>query len=116
MKLILKIFKLFAILIITVFIILASASFLVEDKVAGIIIHSLNKNISTKLDVGSYKLSFLRKFPKASLELNDVLIHSSSAFNSRLFNEDSTAFLSDGVSEIRLLRSTEPNDRVAKMT
>ena len=85
MKLTLKILKLFAILIITVSIILLSASFLLQDKVAGIILKSFNKNISTKLEVGSFKLSFLRKFPKASLELKDVLVHSSPNFNSHSF-------------------------------
>lgn len=86
MRLILKIFKLFAILILTVLIILFSAAFLLQDKVADIIMKSLNDNISTKLDVGSFKLSFIRKFPKASLELSDVLVHSSSNFNSAGFS------------------------------
>ena len=85
MKLFLKIGKLFAILILTVSIILLSASLLLKDNVGFIILRSLNKNLSTKLDVGSYKLSFLRKFPKASLELKDVLVHSSPDFNSHAF-------------------------------
>ena len=85
MKLFLKIGKLFAVLILTVSIILLSASFLLKDKVGFIILRSFNKNLSTKLDVGSYKLSFLKKFPKASLELKDVLVHSSSDFISSSF-------------------------------
>jgi hypothetical protein len=85
MKLFLKIGKLFAILILAVSIILISASLLLKDKVGFIILKSLNKNLSTKLDVGSYKLSFLRKFPKASLELKDVLVHSSPDFNALAF-------------------------------
>src|SRR5450759_411595 len=85
MKLVLKIFKLFAILIISVSIILFSASLLLQDRVALILLKSINKNISTKLDIGSFKLSFLSKFPKASLELKDVLVHSSSDFNSGSF-------------------------------
>ncbi len=90
MNLFLKIVKLFAILILTVSIILLSASYLLRDKVGFIILKSLNKNLSTKLDVGSYKLSFLRKFPNASLELRDVLVHSSPDFNSGSFKELST--------------------------
>jgi hypothetical protein len=85
MKLTLKILKLFTLLILTVSIFLFSASFLLQDKVAGIMLESLNKNISTKLDVRSFKLSFLRKFPSASLELIDVVVHSSSGFNSTAF-------------------------------
>jgi hypothetical protein len=85
MKLFLKIGKLLVVLILTVSIILLAASFLLKDKVGFIILRSLNKNLSTKLDVGSYRLSFLRKFPKASLELKDVLVHSSPDFNSSAF-------------------------------
>ena len=40
---------------------------------------------ATKLDVGSFRLSFLRKFPKASLELKDVLVHSSTDFSPEQF-------------------------------
>jgi hypothetical protein len=85
MNLIIKIGKLLAIVILTVIIILVSASFLLKDKVGFIILTSLNKNLSTKLEVGSYRLSFLRKFPKASLELRNVLVHSSPGFNSAAF-------------------------------
>lgn len=85
MKLFLKIVKLLAVLILTVSIILISASFLLKDKVGFIILRSLNKNLSTKLDVGSYRLSFLKKFPKASLELENVVVHSSPDFNSHAF-------------------------------
>jgi hypothetical protein len=85
MKLFLKIGKLVAAFILTVSIILISASFLLKDKVGFIILKSLNKNLSTKLEVGTFKLSFLKKFPKASLELKDVLVHSSPGFNSAAF-------------------------------
>jgi hypothetical protein len=85
MKIFLKIGKLFAVFFLTVSIILFTASFLLKDKVGFIILRSLNKNISTKLEVASYKLSFLKKFPKASLELRDVLVHSSPGFNSAEF-------------------------------
>jgi hypothetical protein len=90
MKPTLKILKLLGILIITISLILISASFLLQDKVADIILKSLNKNISTKLEVGSIKLSFLRKFPKASLELKDVLVHSSKAFSPESFKITNT--------------------------
>lgn len=80
MKILLKIFKIIAILILTVSVLLFSASLLLQDKVAGIILNSINKNLSTKLEFGNIRLSFLRKFPKASLELKDVVVWSSSDF------------------------------------
>lgn len=90
MKLVLKIGKLLAILVLTVSIILLSASFLLKDRVGFIILRSINKNLSTKLEVDSYKLSFLRRFPKASLELKDVLVHSSHTFKAAEFHETCT--------------------------
>jgi hypothetical protein len=85
MRLFLKILKLLAIVILAVLIILFSASFILQNKVVNIILKSLNTNISTKLDVGSVRLSFIRNFPKASLEMKDILVHSSSDFNSASF-------------------------------
>ncbi len=85
MKLVLKILKISAFLIIAISIILFTASLILQDKVAYIILESLNNKISTKLDVHSVKLSFLKKFPKASLELKNVVVHSSPDFNSAAF-------------------------------
>ena len=95
MKYIFKILKITAILIITFSVILFSASFLLKDKVAEIVLESLNRNISTKLKTGTARLSFIRKFPKASLELKDVLVSSSTGFNSVSFegiNTDTLLF------------------------
>jgi hypothetical protein len=80
-----KILKIFAILIISVSVILFSASLILKDKVAGMILSSLNKNLSTKVDVGSFRLSFLKKFPKASVEMKDVVVHSTKGFNNSAF-------------------------------
>jgi hypothetical protein len=90
MKFTFKIIRLFVIMIISVSVILISTSFLMQDKISDIIIGALNKKISTKLDVGSFKLSFIRKFPKASLDLKDVVVHSTSNYNSHAFPYIST--------------------------
>jgi hypothetical protein len=86
MKVVFKILKLLSILVLIVFIFLFAASRLLQDKVADIILKSLNQNISTKLHVGTFRLSFLSKFPKASLELRDVIVQSSPNFNSGAFS------------------------------
>jgi hypothetical protein len=86
MRLFLKILKLSAILIIIISALLVSASILLRERVAVVILNSINRNLSTKLDAGSFKLSFINKFPKASLELKNVLVHSSNQFNSREFD------------------------------
>jgi AsmA-like C-terminal region len=90
MKILSKILKVLAILIVSLLIILFSAARLMQGKVADIILKSLNQNVSTKLHVGAFRLSFLSKFPKASLELSNVLVKSSPNFNSAQFTGIST--------------------------
>jgi hypothetical protein len=85
MKSILKILKMTAILIVSISVVLFSASLILQDKVAEAILNSFNKSLSTKFDIGSVRLSFLRKFPKASLELKNVVVFSSSNFNPEQF-------------------------------
>jgi len=85
MKLLSNILKSIVLILTVLLVLLFSASLLMQDKVADIILMSLNKNLSVKVDIGSFRLSLLRKFPKASLELNDVLVHSSHDFDSRSF-------------------------------
>ncbi len=90
MKDVLKILKVIALLTLTVSVLLFSASLILQDKVAKIVLTSLSRNLSTKLEVGSVRLSFLRKFPKASLELSDVLVRSSTDFIKTAFKEINT--------------------------
>jgi hypothetical protein len=85
MRIILKILKVITILIITFTISLFSASLFFQEKVADIILKSINNNITTIIHIGSFRLTFLRKFPKASLELKDVLVHSSPSFDITAF-------------------------------
>ena len=86
MKLLLKIFKIIALVIILLSITLISVTLIKEDKVASIFLNELNKNINTKVEVGSSKLSLFRKFPMASFEFKNILIHSSYSFDKRIFN------------------------------
>jgi hypothetical protein len=59
------------------FIILSSLSLLLQDDVVAIFLNSVNRYLATKIEVGSYKLSLIRKFPKASVELENVVVYSS---------------------------------------
>ena len=90
MKLPFKILRTSAILIITITVSMFIASFLMRDRVAGIILKSLNKDISTKFEIGSVKLSFLNRFPKAVLNLKNILVHSSPGFDRTCFSGTDT--------------------------
>jgi len=90
MKILSKILKVLSIVVLSGIIILFAAARLMQDKVADIILQSLNHNVSTKLHVGNFRLSFLSKFPKASLELRNVLVSSSPDFRRGQFRGIST--------------------------
>ena len=81
MKLVSKILKTFAFVISGIMAVMFVAAMLVQDKVADIILMSLSNNISTRFETGSVKLSFIRRFPKASLDLKNVIVRSSPGFD-----------------------------------
>jgi len=81
MKLAAKILKIASILFVSVLIVLFILSLIMQNKVAGLVLQSLNNNFSTKIETGSHRLSLIRKFPKASVELKNVLVHSSPDFD-----------------------------------
>ncbi len=81
MKLLPRILKIAAVLFVSVFAVLFLVSLVMQNKVADIIIKSLNKNFSTKIETGSYRLSLVKKFPKATIELKNVFVHSSPGFD-----------------------------------
>ncbi|HBC77391.1 MAG TPA: hypothetical protein DCZ51_02110 [Bacteroidales bacterium] len=85
MKLAAKILKIASIIFVSVLVLLFSLSLIMQNKVAGILLKTLNNNFSTKIETGSYRLSLIRKFPKASIELKNVLVHSSPDFDRAAF-------------------------------
>ncbi|NMD03475.1 MAG: hypothetical protein GYA71_09410, partial [Bacteroidales bacterium] len=90
MRLVFKIGKIAALVIVAIIVILFTSSLFVQDKVAGIILKSLNKNLLTKYEFESVRLSFLRRFPKASLDIRNVLVHSSPGYDQTCFNGTNT--------------------------
>lgn len=85
-----KFFKIFALPVITISSALLIASWLLSDQVGVIVLAKINKNIDTKIEVGSFRLSFIKKFPHASLELRDFIVFSSSGFNKDEFKDINT--------------------------
>lgn len=69
--------------IVLLFIVGAAAIFssLFKDEISSLLIREMNKRIVTKIDVQEIKFSLLRKFPNASVELRQVLIHPPATFS-----------------------------------
>jgi hypothetical protein len=85
MRIFFKIMKLLAIFLIALTLLLFTAALLLQDKVGEIVISSLNKSISTRIGIGDLRLSFLRRFPQATVDLNDAVVFSSSGFDRKAF-------------------------------
>ncbi|MBA4321352.1 MAG: hypothetical protein C0408_00895 [Odoribacter sp.] len=95
MNFILKILKWAAIVITIIIILLFCASLFLQENVVNIFIKSINRNISTKIDVASARFSLISKFPRASVKLENVLVHSSPQFDRTQFkntNADTLLF------------------------
>lgn len=105
MKRVPRIFKIIVAVIFIIPVILFSASLIMQDEVAGIILRSLNTRLSTKFTYGSVKLSFIRKFPNASLDLKNVVVFSSPGFDRLSFggiNTDTLLSTKSALIEFRI--------------
>lgn len=85
MRLILKLLKWTAIAAAGLIIILFSLSYILQADVIAVFLKSVNSKLSTKVEAGTYRLSLLRKFPKASVELKNLFVLSSPAFDKSQF-------------------------------
>lgn len=81
MKSVAKILKIISILFVSLLILLFLVSLIMQNKVAGLVLNTLNNSFATKIETGSYRLSLIKKFPKASIELKDVIVYSSPDFD-----------------------------------
>lgn len=90
LKLFLKGLKLSALFLAAMLTILLVFSLFFQEKAGRIILNILNSNFLTKIETGPYRLSLIKKFPKATVELKNVLVHSSSEFSTNKFPEINT--------------------------
>lgn len=95
LKLFSKGLRLSAIFLTAMLAVLFILSILFQEKAGRIILNILNSNFSTKIETGPYRLSLIRKFPKATVEIKNVLVHPSPDFNKDNFpgiNTDTLLF------------------------
>ncbi|NLV20156.1 MAG: AsmA-like C-terminal region-containing protein [Bacteroidetes bacterium] len=107
MKSYIKVIRIIAAIVFVLFIALFTSSLIIQDKVADIILRSLNRNLSTKYDFATVKLSFFKKFPKASLDLRDVVVYSSPGFDTSCFIDVDTDTLLSAESVIMEFKITD---------
>ena len=76
MKILLKIFKYFISISIAFILVLYILSLIFESEISGLFVKELNKNLNTTIQVGKLNFSLLKRFPRASIELNNIYIKS----------------------------------------
>ncbi len=84
MKMSLKIVRAAAITATVMVLVLYIVSLFLQSQ-ADNFLTTVNSNLSTKIKTGSLRLSLLRKFPRASFELREVLVYSSPGFKKESF-------------------------------
>jgi len=90
MRPIARILKSIILIIIALLVTLISASLILQDKAGEIVLRTVTSNLAVKLEYGSFRLTLIKKFPKASVELKNVVIHSSRGFDRGKFPDVST--------------------------
>jgi len=81
MKLVVKIFAwIVAGIIITLTAMIVTA-FVFQNQAVVAVIDSINRNLSTKFEFEKYRLSLIKRFPKASFELLNLTVFSSESFD-----------------------------------
>ncbi|TCI85921.1 AsmA family protein [Tenacibaculum sp. M341] len=69
-----KILKIVAIIFVVLIVALAAIPYLFQDKIVALIKETINNNVNAKVEFSDANLSLLKNFPKASVELKDVLV------------------------------------------
>ena len=63
---------------------------ILSDKVGDIILNTVNAKMPTKIEAQSSRLSFIRKFPHASLEYKNITVFSTQSFDKKDFKSVNT--------------------------
>ena len=87
MKIIFKIFLGLAVIVTALLSALIITALVFQNRVIPVFLKAVNSNISTPVEASGYRLSLVRRFPKASVELSDVVVLSSASFDRRQFEE-----------------------------
>lgn len=119
MKLSISLLKITSIIIGTLLVILFIISLAIQNKVGAIVLNTLNLNFDTKISSESYRLSLIKKFPKATIELRNVLVLSSHGFDLSAFeglNTDTLLAARSASVDLRTIDMIRGNYTFTKIT
>jgi uncharacterized protein YhdP len=119
MRLIMKIMMWSGAVLTLLMIILVSLSLLLQNNVITIFLNSLNKNIQTRIEAGSSRFSLIRKFPKASVQMENVTVFSSPGLDRNQFkgmNTDTLLFAKSVILEFSIKSLIRGNYKIESLT
>lgn len=119
MKLAVRLLKITSIITGSLLVLLFVISLAIQNKVAGIVLNTLNNNFATRISTESYRLSLIKKFPKATIELKNILVLSSHSFDQSAFrglNTDTLLSASLASVDLRTIDMIRGNYTFTKIT
>ncbi|MDY0781304.1 AsmA-like C-terminal region-containing protein [Tenacibaculum sp. IB213877] len=69
-----KVLKIVIGIVLFLVVVLAAIPFIFQDKLVALVKETINNNVNAKVEFANANLSLLSSFPKASVELNDVVV------------------------------------------
>lgn len=69
-----KVFKIIGITLLTIFILLIVLPFVFQSKIKEIVKRTINENLNVHVEFSDVNLSFIRSFPQAQVNVNDLVI------------------------------------------
>jgi len=102
MKLFLKIIAWISAGIITLLTALVITAFVIQNQAVVALIDSINRNLSVKFEFEKYRLSLIKRFPRASFEITGLTVFSSESFDrSQLQGINTDTLLSAGKASLQ---------------
>jgi len=93
-------------------------SYFFQDEVIGFVVESINKQVSTRIQVQSAHFSVFRKFPNASVEFRNIMMSPAKAFDTLSFEPEHSRHLLSAESvfaEMNLFRLLTGDYRITRI-
>jgi len=102
MKLVLKIIAWISAGIVTLLTALVITAFALQNQAVVALIDSINRNLSVKFEFEKYRLSLIKRFPRASFEITELTVFSSESFDrSQQWGMNTDTLLSAGKASLQ---------------
>lgn len=103
-----KAFRIIGITLLTIFILLLAVPFVFQSQIERIVQRYADENINAKVAFSSINLSFIRSFPNAQVNINDLVINNFKPFEGETLATAKSIALTIPIKEVFKTRTDEP--------